>query len=190
MAHHTRFSPMLAASTAVAMAALLAACSPDTITGDGPEQVPDVADSADTDTDTGTDAQGDSPAGMGLNTLYAESLHDGVDVAPAGTAYIDVEGERLDFSGIGWGDVGFDYEEELVQVSHLGGTGGRGEYSDISMAQNSGDEDGGIDWSRGDGPDPMVRIVGSDVTAIGTLEGHPGSEDPLEGTFAMAANCN
>lgn len=85
---------------------------------------------------------------------------------------------------IGW-NVGFDYEEELVQVSLLGG-----EFARISMAQNSGDENGGIRWHRGDGPDPLLAVVGTSVMATGTLQGHPGSESPLAGDFVMAANCS
>lgn len=87
-------------------------------------------------------------------------------------------------SPLGW-TVGFDYEEELVQVSLLGG-----EFAQISMAQNSGDESGGIDWHRGDGPDPLLVVVGKDAMATGTLESHPGSENALAGTFVMAANCS
>ncbi len=214
----TRLSSVLAVPAALALATVLAACSPEVMPSDS-EEAPVAPDSS--DGGANDDADDGATAGGGLEGLYADSLHDGVETAAAGTAYIDIEGERLDFSGvectltdrdggealvftvegetaygttelafvrnIGW--LGFDYEEELVQVTHLGGTGDRGEFSDISMAQNAGDEEGGIEWYSGDGPDPMARIVDSDVTAIGTLSGTPGSENPQEGDFALAANC-
>lgn len=210
----SRHSPVLTASTALAMAALLAACTPEASPGEDPEQDLDSSESAEAESP-------DEPAsGGGIDQLYSESLHDGVEPAAAGTAYIEIEGERLEFGGlecrltdrddggaltftveaetaygltelsfvrnIGW--FGFDYEEELVQVTHVGGTGGR-ELNDISMAQNGGDEEGGIEWYRGDGPDPMAQIVGSDVTAVGTLAGLPGAENPQEGDFVLAAHC-
>ena len=222
MAHncttHSRFSPMLSVLAAVGMAALLTACSGDNAPDDIREQ-----EGANADAMIDAPTQPDTPASAGLDGLYSESLHSGIETAAAGTAYIEIEGERLEFSGIeckiterdngeallfnvegetvygttelsvlrgiGWG-VGFDYEEELVQVSHLAGTNGRDRDSaDISMAQNSGDQDGGINWHRGGGPDPLLQIVGANVTATGTLSGHPGSENPQEGDFVLAANC-
>ena len=216
----TPVTSLLTAPTALAIAGLLVACSPGGASVDDPaEPRPDASDSR--DTGASSDESDGATAGAGLDGLYADSLHDGVETTAAGTAYIEVEGERLDFSGVecrvtdrddggavnfsvqgetaygttelffvrNIGYLGFEYEEELVQLTHLGGTGGRGEFSDISMAQNHGDEDGTITWSRGDGPDPMARIVGSDVTAIGTLSGTPGSDNAQEGDFALAANC-
>lgn len=221
-----RFSPLLTATAVLGMATLLAACGGDATPDDtGAGVTAASADStaaanagddgaAEDDSPAGGD---DTPAGGGIETLESDALHDGVETAAAGMAYVEIEGERLEFTdvecsitdeedaksvnftvegetsygltelwvsrSIGWG-VGFDYEEELVQVSHLSG-----EVAEISMAQNSGDEDGGIDWHRGDGPDPLLAMVGSDVTATGALEGHPGSENPQEGAFVMAAHC-
>lgn len=209
---------------AVGLAVLLTACGSDA-DNDAAEAAPAGDDATEVDSaaeESGTDADAeDDASGGGLHDLYAAELHAGVDPAEPGTAYIIIEGERLDFTGvectltevedfdslqfivqndtdygvtelsvsraIGVGR-GFDYEEELVQVTHLGGTGGR-ELNDISIAQNAGAEDGSIEWYRGDGPDPMLQIVGSDVTATGTLGPFPGSENPSEGEFSLAANC-
>ena len=220
------FSP----TTAIAFGffALLAACGSESTT----DKTSDVSEvgaqtqkeiAADSDSDTETKSFGEG----GLDTLYAESLHDGIETAAPGTAYITIDDERIDFTGlecnvtvgdggsavqfavegessygvtrlsvlrgIGW-DVGSDYEEELVQVTHLKDAANVGSSlrwsssTNFSMAQNSGDENGGIKWRRGDGPDPMLRIVGSDVTAEGTLSGLRDSYGS-EYEFKMAANC-
>lgn len=217
----THRSPIIAASAsaAVGVTMLLTACGsdaePDDV--DAPADSAAAVDDAATDGDTAASAEQEASTGGGIDGLESDALPDGVAPAAAGTAYIEIEGERLEFTGlecsftdeedaeavnftvegqtaygltelwvsrvIGWG-AGFDYEEELVQVSLLDG-----EFAEISMAQNSGDEDGGIEWHRGDGPDPLLAVVGSDVMATGTLEGHPGSENPQAGAFVMAANC-
>lgn len=210
-------TPLALSFTTLATALMLVACSPGAGSGADTEQAPDAGSDG---AETGSEASDDASTGGGIDQLYSESLHDGVEPAAAGTVYIEIEGERLEFGdldcrfterddggaltfnveaetaygltelafvrNIGW--FGFDYEEELVQVTHVGGTGGR-ELNDISMAQNGGDEEGGIEWYRGDGPDPMAQIVGTDVTAIGTLAGLPGAENPQEGDFVLAANC-
>ena len=206
---------LIAVSTTLATALLLVGCSPESALNDDAGQVVEPTETSETN---GSD---ESSAGVGLDSLEADRLHDAVEPAAAGTAYIEIEGERLDFAGVectaderegaeilqfivqgdtaygrtelslrrGIGpDLGFDYEEELVQVTHIGGTGGR-ELNDISNAQNGGDEDGTTEWFRGDGPDPMIRIVGSEVTATGTLAGLPGAENPHEGEFVLAAHC-
>lgn len=213
------FVPLVAASTAIGMAALLSACGDDAGPSDDPQADATVeADGTDAADGSGADAQDEGASGGGIDGLESDALPAGVEPAVAGTAYIEIDGERLEFTGlecsftdqddaeavnftvegqtkygttelwvsraIGW-NVGFDYEEELVQVSLLDG-----EFAEISMAQNSGDEDGGIRWHRGDGPDPLLQVVGSDVMATGTLEGHPGSENPQAGAFVMAANCD
>lgn len=233
-----RTSDMLTASAALGVALLLAACSTDadpadqadgaagedveatqSAAGDGAASDDSDDSGVSGDSGDGDDSGGEeeAQASGGIEGLYSDALPDGVETAAAGTAYIEIEGERLEFTGvecsftdrddaeavnftvegetsrglaelwvsrsIGWG-VGFDYEEELVQVSHLGG-----EFAQISMAQNSGEEDGSIDWHRGDGPDPLIAVVGTDVVATGTLDGHPGSDDPQAGAFVMAANC-
>lgn len=234
---HSQFSRRLTATTvAVCAVALVAACSS---TGAGAadpnestpaaidvpnEPADDTSDAGDeeaiTDEDTAGDSDdGDSEAVMsgGIDTLESDALHAGVEPAAPNTAYIEIEGERLEFTGvecsitndtdaeavnftienetsygptelwvsraIGW-NVGFDYEEELVQLSLVGG-----EFAQISMAQNSGEEDGSIEWHSGDGPDPLLTVMGSEVVATGTLEGHPGSDAPVAGEFVMAANC-
>ncbi|MBX9470990.1 hypothetical protein [Microcella sp.] len=209
------FKSLITVSTTLATALLLVGCSPESASTDEPGQAIEETES------TETNANGESATGGGLDSLEADSLHDAVEPAAAGTAYIEIAGERLDFAGVectaderegaetvqfivqgdtaygrtelslrrGIGpDLGFNYEEELVQVTHIGGTGGR-ELNDISNAQNGGDEDGSTEWFRGDGPDPMIRIVGSDISARGTLAGLPGAENPHEGEFVLAANC-
>lgn len=214
---HPRFASILTVSAAVGVAVLLTACGGDDAPGDTQEQEADAGARIE------ARAKEDTPTGERLEGLYAESLHSGIEAATTGTAYIEIEGERLEFSGIeckiterddgealqfnvkgettrgttelsvlrgiGWG-VGFDYEEELVQVTHLADSDGRDlDAVDISMAQNSGDEAGVKRWHRGNGPDPMFRIVGANVTATGRLSGHRGSENPQEGDFVLAANC-
>ncbi|MEX2470077.1 MAG: hypothetical protein WD396_10005 [Pseudohongiellaceae bacterium] len=213
-----RFASILTVSAAFGVALLLTACGGDGAPGGTTEQEANAGAMLVARAEEGT------PTGERLEGLYAERLHSSIEAAVAGTAYIEIEGERLKFSGIeckiterddgealrfnvkgettrgttelsvlrgiGWG-VGFDYEEELVQVTHLTDTDGRDLDSvDISMAQNSADEAGVKRWHRGNGPDPMFRIVGANVTAIGTLSGHRGSDNPQEGNFVLAANCD
>lgn len=223
------FLPGMATAIAFGLVMLLAACGSESTA----DKTTDVSGaSAQTEqgpeADSGSEAEVDSSGGGGLDTLYADSLHDGVETAAPGAAYITLDGERLDFTGlecnvteldggsavrfavegatsygvtklsvlrgIGW-DVGFEYEEELIQVTHVENSGDGSSSvdwnssSNFSMAQNSGDEDGGIKWRRGSGPDPMIRIVGSDVTATGTLSGMRDAYGS-EFAFEMAANCD
>jgi len=218
-------SPITAPAIAFGLVALLAACGSES-TNDTSGASAQTQEEREANSDSNTEAK--SSEGGGLDTLYAESLHDDVETAAPGAAYITINGERLDFTGlecdltdldggsavqfavegetsygvtrlsvwrgIGW-DVGFEYEEELIQVTHLQDAADANKparwstATNFSMAQNSGDEDGGIKWHRGDGPDPMLRIVGSDVTATGTLTGL-GDAYGSEYAFTMAANCD
>lgn len=218
-------SPIKAPAIAFGLLALLAACGSES-TNETSDANAQTQEEREANRESNTETQ--SSGGGGLDTLYAESSHEDVETAAPGTAYINIDGERLEFTGlecdvtegdggsavqfdvegetsygltklsvlrgIGW-DVGFEYEEELIQVTHLQDAAGSGSparwstATNFSMAQNSGDEDGTINWHRGDGPDPMLRIVGSDVTAKGTLTGLADSYGS-EFEFTMAANCD
>jgi len=212
-------SSLLSLSAAVGATMLVSACGSDAEpdSAEVPADSPTSADSSASGDDTADSTDQEASTGGGIDGLESAALPGGIESAAPGTAYIEIEGERLEFPGlecsftdeedaeavnftveadtqhgltelwvsraIGW-NVGFDYEEELVQVSLLDG-----EFAEISMAQNSGDEDGGTDWHRGDGPDPLLAVVGSEVMATGTLEGHAGSDNPEAGQFVMAAHC-
>lgn len=223
------FSTGMATAIAFGLVTLLAACGSES-TADKTSDASGASAQTEQgpEADSGSEAKAHSPGGGGLDTLHADSLHDGVETAAPGNAYITIDDERLDFTelecdvteldggsamkfavegatsygvtklsvlrGIGW-DVGFEYEEELIQVTHVEVSGDGNSFvdwnssSNFSMAQNSGDEDGGIKWRRGSGPDPMIRMVGSDVTATGTLSGMRDAYGS-EFAFEMAANCD
>lgn len=57
------------------------------------------------------------------------------------------------------------------------------------MAQHGRDEAEPPAWDWGDGTSPLVRVVGDEATAVGTLEGILLAPDPLEGDFVAAATC-
>ncbi|WP_159621343.1 hypothetical protein [Ruania rhizosphaerae] len=223
------------AAGALAMAALMAACSdaaPAQEPGDDPAETSSVAeDSGDTeqsedtgqseDTDQDEDEAGSAAAGDYLDVLVADSLHPDVEAAEPGSAYIEFASDRLDFddvecriedvpdagvfevtargeTGLGpaelrWSrtigsGVGWAWEDEYVNLSLVGGTAER-ELNSNSMVTAQRDEDGETEWLSGSGTTPLVRLVGTEATAVGAFDGTPGSEDPLVGDFVAAVTC-
>ncbi|QOR71583.1 hypothetical protein IM660_04640 [Ruania alkalisoli] len=221
-------------AAALAMAALLAACSdaaPAQEPGDDPAEGSAVAEDsgegpsedADQSGDTGQDEDepGTAAAGGYLDVLLADSLHPDVDAAEPGSAYIEFASDRLDFddvecriedvpdagvfevtaqgetalgraemrwsrtigSGVGWA-----WEDEYVNLSLVGGTAER-ELNSNSMVTAQRDEGGDTEWLSGSGTTPLVRLVGTEATAVGSFDGTPGSEDPLVGDFVAAVTC-
>lgn len=79
-------------------------------------------------------------------------------------------------------------EYEMLQLTLLGGTDTR-EMNGISMMQHRRYTNGGFKWLRGGGELPVLRIVGNQLTAKGTLEALPLAERPLTGDFALALTC-
>ncbi|MGC0272804.1 hypothetical protein ACO0LV_07375 [Pseudactinotalea sp. Z1739] len=170
------------------------------------------------------DAAAPAPSTDYLDELYADGLHEGVAPAAPGTAYIEIGGERFEFTTLsctvndepgrgqfivsaseestGSGhrlylsreigaDLGFNFENEHVQFAHLIDSGddeAMAQYSN-SMAQHGRDEGEEPDWLEGAGESPLVRAVGDEATAIGTLAGVMFAEEPLEGDFVAAATC-
>ncbi|MFV2198631.1 hypothetical protein [Nocardiopsis sp. LOL_012] len=168
----------------------------------------------------GDDADG-AESGAALDELFADALHDVVS-AEAGTAYIEVDGTRLEFdepscdhteaeggerlsvlatgndAGLGpielrmtreiGPDLGWNWEDEFVQLTLIGGTPER-ELNSISMVQHGRERGGSPEWQRGSGPSPLIRAVGQEVTATGTLADAPMAQDPLSGAFTAAAHC-
>lgn len=199
----------------VAATALLVGCASSAPGGGEPTQ---PVDSAQT-TETGEG----SPETITeyLDELYADSLHAGVTPAPAGTAYIEVAGERFEFesldctindelergqfivaargetSGSGHilylsrqigADIGFNFEDEHVQLALLMTENGESRMSN-SMAQHEREQGEAAEWVHGSGTHPLVRVVGSQATATGTLKGVPFAPDPAEAEFVAAASC-
>lgn len=82
----------------------------------------------------------------------------------------------------------FPFEYELLQLTLVGGTETR-EMNGISMMQHSHYKKDGFKWLRGGGEVPVLRIVGDQMTAKGTLEAAPFAERPLKGDFALALSC-
>ncbi len=224
------------AVAALAMAALMAACSDAAPaqepgedssvaedSGEGPsedaDQSNDTGQSEDTDQDE--DEAGSAAAGDDLDVLVADSLHPDVEAAEPGSAYIEFASDRLDFddvecriedvpdagvfevtargeTGLGpaelrWSrtigsGVGWAWEDEYVNLSLVGGTAER-ELNSNSMVTAQRDEDGETEWLSGSGTTPLVRLVGTEATAVGAFDGTPGSEDPLVGDFVAAVTC-
>ncbi|MTV24611.1 hypothetical protein FTX61_04145 [Nitriliruptoraceae bacterium ZYF776] len=156
-----------------------------------------------------------------LDELYADRLHEGVSPAAPGTAYLEVAGERLEFPSLtctvndepGRGqflvsasddtghqlylsreigpDIGFDWENEHVQLALLTTPGDEetmAQYSN-SMAQHARDEGAAPEWLEGAGDAPLVRVVGDEATATGTLGAVAFADEPLTGEFVAAATC-
>lgn len=88
-------------------------------------------------------------------------------------------------------DIGFNWENEHVQLALLTtpASGDAPEQFSNSMAQHGRDEGEPPAWDWGDGTSPLVRVVGDEATAMGTLEGILLAPDPLEGDFVAAATC-
>ncbi|MDT0201722.1 hypothetical protein [Nocardioides sp. AE5] len=88
-------------------------------------------------------------------------------------------------------DIGFNWENEYIQLALLT-TPARGDTPERfsnSMAQHGRDEGDPPAWDWGNGTSPLVRVVGDEATAMGTLEGILLAPDPLEGDFVAAATC-
>ncbi|MBE1457879.1 hypothetical protein H4W79_002093 [Nocardiopsis terrae] len=168
-----------------------------------------------------SDGEEDAAPGEALDELFADSLHD-VAPAAAGTAYIEVDGTRLEFdelscehmeaeggerlSVLATGedadlgpielrmtreigpDLGWNWEDELVQLTLVGGTRDR-ELNSISMVQHGRERGGSPEWDHGSGPSPLIRAMGEEATATGTIADAPMSQDPLSGDFTAAAHC-
>lgn len=215
---------------AVAVAAVLAGCGGDGSADDeavGAAVDESAAEQA-TDGDGGTDEGADGGAGNSdyLDDLYADSLHDAVTPAAAGTAYIEIGGERFEFTTVdcsvhdtpgaayvritasddteGAGhklyfdrtvgpDMGWSFEDEKVQLALMTTMPSENETGAVSnsMAQSQRDLDSDIEWLSGSADDsPMIRAVGSEVTASGVLQRVPGAPEPLEGDFVAAGTCS
>lgn len=97
-------------------------------------------------------------------------------------------GHRLYFSRQVGAELGFNFENEHVQLSVLTGEGSAATMNN-SMAQHARDLGEDPDWMFGEGESPLVRIVGGEVTAIGVLQRLPGAPSAVEGTFLAAATC-
>lgn len=196
---------------AVAVAALVAGCGGDATSVSEAAAEP-VEDSG----------EGSSEV---LDELYAESLHEGVEPASPGTAYIEVAGERIEFSdldcivdetpgasrfrveargdadGVGHilyldreigPEIGWSFEDELVQLALLT-TAATEEAPDRfsnSLAQHGREEGEQPEWAEGSGPSPLIRAVGQQATATGSLDGAMFADAPLEGDFVAAATCS
>ena len=169
----------------------------------------------------GTD--GGEPAGSSeyLDELRADALHDGVDPAAPGTAYIEYVSGRLEFSkvtcslsedagkehlyivasedteGVGHmmymnrsigEEIGWDWEDELVQLALLGERNGEPRMSN-ALAQHDRPKDGDPEWLKGEGASPLVRIVGDAATSTGSFDEVPSAAEPVGGSFVAAATC-
>lgn len=225
-------TPTTRAAAVLATFGLLAGCASSTAQddGDAPDPVETeaagepAAPASSTEQADDEDAAAPAPSTDYLDELYADGLHEGVAPAAPGTAYIEIEGERFEFTSLsctvndepgrgqfivsasdestGSGhmlylsreigaDLGFNFENEHVQLAHLivsGDDETMAQYSN-SMAQHARDEGEAPDWLEGAGESPLVRVVGDEATAIGTLEGVMFAEEPLEGDFVAAATC-
>lgn len=88
--------------------------------------------------------------------------------------------------------VSWAWEDEHVQLALLAtpaGTAGALDQFSNSMAQHNREQGEDPVWSTGAGQSPLVRIVGEQATAIGTLAGQAFAESPLEGDFVAALTC-
>ena len=85
-------------------------------------------------------------------------------------------------------DIGFNFEEEHVQLALLVTENGENRMSN-SMAQHEREQGEPAEWVRGSGAHPLARVVGKEATATGALEGVPFAPDPTEAEFIAAATC-
>lgn len=85
-------------------------------------------------------------------------------------------------------EIGFNFEDEHVQLSLLTIEDGEGRMSN-SMAQHERAQGEPAEWVRGSGTHPLVRVVGDEATASGMLAGVPFAPNPAEAEFVAAATC-
>lgn len=88
-------------------------------------------------------------------------------------------------------DIGWSWEDEYVQLALLDPVedGDVDRYSN-AMIQHERAEDGAPEWDWGEGPSPVIRVVGDQATATGVMEAMPFAEDPLTGEFVAAVTCS
>ena len=89
-------------------------------------------------------------------------------------------------------NVSWAWEDEHVQLARLitpaGAAATREQFSN-STAQHSREQGAAPVWSVGGGQSPLVRIVGHQATAVGTLAAQAFGDSPLEGDFVAALTC-
>lgn len=88
--------------------------------------------------------------------------------------------------------VSWAWEDEHVQLARLTtparAAATRDQFSH-STAQHSREQGAAPVWSAGSGQSPLVRIVGHQATAVGTLAAQAFGDSPLEGDFVAALTC-
>jgi hypothetical protein len=97
-------------------------------------------------------------------------------------------GHQLYLSRKTGSDIGFTFEEELVQLALLVAEDGAERMSN-ALAQHERAQGEPPAWIRGSGSHPLVRVVGNEATARGVLDGVPSATDPAEAAFVAAATC-
>jgi len=113
----------------------------------------------------------------------AEQLHIDVSEERSGSGHL-MYIERSIGADIGW-----NWEDEFVQLAVLGEAEDGSPQMSNSLVQHDRPEDGDPKWHRGEGVSPLIRIVGKEVTTTGSLGGVPFAPEPLEGEFVAAATC-
>ena len=213
----TRRTPLLAL---IPLCALLGGCFGD----EAPAASQASAEGA-SSTEAASGANDQNEAGSSpdetLDELFADAPHD-VPPAEPGTAYIEIDGTRLEFdepscehaeleggerfSVLATGndsefgpielrmvreigpDLGWNWEDEFVQLTLIGGVPDR-ELNSISMAQHGREQGGSPEWDHGSGPSPLIRTTGEEATATGNLGKFPMAQEPLTGDFVTAVHC-
>lgn len=175
--------------------------------GSGPEQAPDADDGSE-----GAMAADDDRSGPEELWLTSDELHDVPSPAPgtaevtvAGTTYVvedlgcrieedyvgfltssESHGEKVEvhaFRGTGGG-----MEQELLQLTLVGGTDAR-ELNAIGIVQVQRLPGQAPDFLQGEADYPAVRVVGDQMTAVGTFL-NMGGDPETDGAFTMAADCS
>ncbi|GFZ92183.1 hypothetical protein [Nesterenkonia alkaliphila] len=187
---------------------------------DAPEPEPAAPEEEDEEASNAADAP--QPATDPLDTLFADSVHNGIASASPSSAYIEVDGQRFEFGDVSCSivdepdqqhfavtaveeatghlmyfsrsigeNIGFNWEDEHVQLSLLTTPGDEGELDQYSnsMAQHDRERGAAPEWFHGSGTSPLIRVVGSEATASGVLTGIPFAEAPTEGPFIAAVAC-
>lgn len=195
---------------------LLSGCASDTPESTEPSQSADSEQVTETSQDNGSESSGDyldelyseslhedvTPAAPGTAYIEVagerfefESLNCTVnDETDRGQFIVAASGETTDSGHILYlsrqigADIGFEFEEEHVQLALLVTEGGESRMSN-SMAQHEREQGEPAEWMRGSGSHPLIRVVGKEATAIGVLEGVPFAPNPAEAEFIAAATC-